>query len=285
MENASQECLEHYFGLFEEILEHPDMEAENIYNIDKTAVMLSIQSEDCYIIYKTVKTQIQKSLQNRESATVIECISATGVMLAPVVILGVKMHPNEWYPESNGEPGQWHNITCQNSYTNNKLSLSWLKTCSTPQTAQKAEGKWRLLICDAHGSHETADFLTFCFFHKIFDLRLSAHMSHLTQPLDVGCFSPLKQNYYQQVKEASDEGIKKIIKRLFIELYKKAPDKAFTVQNIHKAWKHAGLFPLNSECVIARACPRPLTPPAQLSTGTHNIPTIPQTPHLVLDVC
>jgi serine/threonine protein phosphatase PrpC len=205
-------------------------------------------------------------------------------VLAPVVILGAEMCWSDRYLESDGEPGRWHYDTSQDGYTDNERSLFWLRTCFEPQTAAKAKGNWHLLICDGHGSHEMAYFISFCFWHQIFVLCLLAHMSHLTQPLDDGCFGPLKQFYYQLVKEASDEGTKKINKQLLIKLYKKAQDNAFTVQKDNEARKHAGLFPLNSKHVIVRACSRPSTPPAQLSTSRHNIPTTPKTLCSVVDV-
>jgi hypothetical protein len=156
--------------------------------------------------------------------------------------------------------------------------MEWLEKVFHPETVERAAGKWRLLIMDGHGSHETADFLTFCFTHRIYLLRLPPHTSHLTQPLDVGCFSPLKHHYREGVREATREGAPKVTKRMFIDLYRDARDKAFTERTVKKAWKGAGLFPFDKERVLSRANPRAATPPAQVSSSDENLPECPVTP-------
>ncbi len=50
---------------------------DNIYNMDKTGIIFSIQNRIRCIVDINVKNRICKSAQNRESATIIECISAS----------------------------------------------------------------------------------------------------------------------------------------------------------------------------------------------------------------
>jgi hypothetical protein len=282
IDGALRPTLEYYYKLFEKMLEVSIK--ENIYNMDETGVMFGIQNRTRCIVDINVKNRICKSSQTRESATIMECISASGVVLLPMVIIAVKTHPNEWYPEGEPGPGLRHFAKSPNGYTGNELGLEWLEKVFEPQTRERAGGRWQLLVCDGHGSHETVDFLTFCFTHRIYLLRLPLHTSHLTQPLDVGCFSPLKQAYRRLVKEECDKGIKTISKRLFMYLYKKARDDAFSSRNITQAWKGAGLFSLDPEWVISVAIPRPSTPPAQVSSAAPAPPTTPGTPRSSLDV-
>ncbi|KYG41394.1 hypothetical protein M433DRAFT_75953, partial [Acidomyces richmondensis BFW] len=60
-------------------------------------------------------------------------------------------------------------------------------------TGAKTMGIWRLLILDNHKSYTTLDFRTFCYNNKIFLLWMPPYSLHILQPMDVGCFSPLKQ--------------------------------------------------------------------------------------------
>ena len=60
-------------------------------------------------------------------------------------------------------------------------------------TREKANGQYRLLINDGHDSHITGDWLAHCQENKIIPAILSPHSSHLTQPLDIGVFGPLKK--------------------------------------------------------------------------------------------
>ena len=60
-------------------------------------------------------------------------------------------------------------------------------------TREKANGQYHLLINDSHDSHITGDWLAHCLDNKIVPAVLSPHSSHLTQPLDIGVFGPLKK--------------------------------------------------------------------------------------------
>jgi hypothetical protein len=86
------------------------------------------------------------------------------------------------------------------------------------------------------------------------------------------------------VKDESDKGVKTVSKRLFMDLYKKARNEAFSQRNIQQAWKGAGLFPLDPERVISMAIPRPSTPPAQISSAAPPAPPTPKTPRSSVNV-
>ena len=52
-----------------------------------------------------------------------------------------------------------------------------------------------LLIYDGHGSHITYTTIKTAMDNKIIILALPPHCSHALQPLDVGCFAPLKKTW------------------------------------------------------------------------------------------
>jgi len=49
-----------------------------------------------------------------------------------------------------------------------------------------------------------------------------AHLSHLLQPLNIGCFSALKQAYEHSVEQLIGRGVNHINKREFLLLYRQA---------------------------------------------------------------
>ncbi len=57
------------------------------------------------------------------------------------------------------------------------------------------EGEKRLLIIDGHGSHATDEFMFECLYNGIHVLWLPPHFPHVTQPLDVAVFGPVKNAY------------------------------------------------------------------------------------------
>ena len=74
--------------------------------------------------------------------------------------------------------------------------------------------------------------MTYCFEHKIYLLRLPAHTSHITQPLDVGCFAPLKTYYRDGAEKLCRGGSLGVTKAAFIDLYYNARVKAMTKANM-----------------------------------------------------
>jgi hypothetical protein len=91
-------------------------------------------------------------------------------------------------------PDDWVITVSENGWTNNKLGLKWLKHFDE-HTKERTVGSHRLLILDGHESHNSVNFYQYCEEHKIITLCMPPHSLHLLQPLDVGCFAPLKKAY------------------------------------------------------------------------------------------
>ncbi|EDN10246.1 conserved hypothetical protein [Histoplasma mississippiense (nom. inval.)] len=111
------------------------------------------------------------------------------------------------------------------------------------------------------------EFDQFCSENQIIALYMPPHSSYLLQPLDVGCFSPLKTAYGRQVENQMRLGINHIDKEEFLALYPAAQMQALTENNIKSSFRAAGLVPYNPEQVLSR-----------LNTTMHT-PTPPGTSH------
>ena len=61
---------------------------------------------------------------------------------------------------------------------------------------------------------------------------MPAHSSHILQPLDVGCFGPLKTAYGRQVEGLMRLGVNYIAKYEFLTAYIVAHKAAFTIRNV-----------------------------------------------------
>ena len=79
---------------------------------------------------------------------------------------------------------------------------------------------------------------------------MPAHTSHLLQPLDVSCFSPLKHTYGYQIQELARQGVFHIDKEEFLSIYPAIHKTVFTEQNIKADFKAAGLIPYSPERVL-----------------------------------
>jgi len=96
------------------------------------------------------------------------------------------------------------------------------------------------------------------------------YVSHLLQPLDVGCFGPLKKAYSRQIEQLMRMSITHISKLEFLCSFKEAFFASITEKNIQGGFSGVSLVPYNPERVISKLDMRirTLTPPAPGLTTT-----------------
>jgi hypothetical protein len=200
---------------------------------------------------------------NREWVTLIAAINAAGWSVPPFLIFAGQYHLSAWYEAEI--PREWVIAVSDNGWTNNELGVAWLKHFDT-HTKTRVIGTRRLLILDGHKSHHSLEFQEFCKENNIYTLCMPPHSSHLLQPLDVGCFSPLKRAYSREVESLIRHHINYITKLEFLPAFKVAFDRSFTPANICSAFRGAGLVPLQPDAVLSKLDIklRTPTPPAVL---------------------
>ena len=282
-ENNIYMKITHWFEVIGKVLQDPAILRENVYNMDETGVMLSMLGSVKVLVGRDDLRDYRGTGVKRTMVTAIECISADGRSLLPLIIWPASTHRSNWttYPT----PG-WHYAHSENGYNDSKINLEWLTRVFDPQTKELANQRPRVLICDGFGTHETLEILEFCFENNILLCRLPSHTSHKLQPCDVGVFAPLKTAYRDEVEQLYRGGLVTVGKEHFTSLYKPAREKALSKRNITAGWAAAGLVPLNPKRVL-RHTPKP---PAELTVSKANevrscpygqilqTPTIPKTP-------
>lgn len=157
---------------------------------------------------------------DRTWTTVIECVNATGWALPPFVILEGKVHLEYWYQEQS-LPANWTIAVSDNGWTNDEMGVYFIKHFDT-WTKSRTTGTYRLLILDGHGSHATPESELYCKENNIITECLPPHTSHILQPLDVACFSPLKAAYGQLIQNLARQAIFHVDKADFLMLYRQA---------------------------------------------------------------
>lgn len=159
-------------------------------------------------------------------------------------------HLANWYTESN-LPLDWAIKPTSNGWTDNETGLEWVKHFYK-LTKSRTKGVYRLIVLDAHESHLSAKFETFCKQNNIVTISLPAHSSHITQPLDVGCFSVLKTAYGRQIEHFVRAHINHITKVEFFLAFKAAHFAAMTESNSKGGFRGAGLVPFDPDSVISK---------------------------------
>jgi DDE superfamily endonuclease len=248
------------------VIQDPAILPKNLYNMDETGVMLGMLGSVKVLVGKDDLRDYRGAGVKRTMVTAIECISADGRSLLPLIIWPASTHRSNWttYPT----PG-WHYAHSENGYNDSKISLEWLTRVFNPQTKGLANQRPRVLICDGFGTHKTLEILEFCLENNILLCRLPSHTSHTSHklhPCDVGVFAPLKTAYRDEVERLYRGGLDTVGKEHFTSLKKPARKRALTKRNIMAGWAATGLFPFNPERVL-RHTPKP---PAELAVPKAN---------------
>ena len=125
----------------------------------------------------------------RQLVTTIECISAAGKYLSPLVIWPAATQRSDWTTHST--PG-WHYDCSRKGYSNTTIILDWYRQIFDPETKQRANGRPRVMINDGFGPHECLEVQQFCRENNIILCQLPSHTLHKLQPCEVSLFGPLK---------------------------------------------------------------------------------------------
>ena len=96
---------------------------------------------------------------------------------------------------------------------------------------------------------------------------MPAYSSHLLQPLDIRCFSPLKRAYGKEIEELVRAHITHITKVEFFAAFRNAFFALFSENNVRGGFRGAGLIPFNLKAVISKLdvklrTPTPNSPPS-----------------------
>jgi hypothetical protein len=236
-----------WFTLIGKELHDPAIVPENVYNMDETGVLLSVLSSLKVLVSKQDLRNCRGAGVKRTLVTAIECISADGRYLNPLIVWPASTHRSAW--TIHPTPG-WHFACSKTGYTDTEISLSWIQHVFDPLTRQRANHKPRILINDGFGTHESLELMRYCFENNIILCRLPSHTSHKLQPCDVGVFGPLKTAYREQVEQLYRGGANTVGKQHFTLLYSRARSLAFTSRNIKSGWSKTGLYPFNPDRVL-----------------------------------
>jgi len=116
-----------------------------------------------------------------------------------------------------------------------------------------------LLIINGYESYKSLVFQDLCKENKIITLCMPAYLSYILQPLDVGCFAPLKRAYSKEIRVLVLDYIGRIDKKAFIATFVKVFNKAFLKANILLSFRATSLVPSDLLVVLSKLDVKPRT--------------------------
>ena len=174
----------------------------------------------------------------------LACSCANGYVIPPFVIFDRKTLSPEL---TNGEiPGTLYGLSA-NGWIDMELFSAWFFNHFL-----KYVPKYRLilLLLDGHASHYCPKVIRMAAKEKVIIFTLPPNTTHLTQPLDRACFSPLKVNWRHVVQDFVARNHRPVTRYDFSSLFAEAWGNAMTMKNIMSGFKVCGICPYSREAQI-----------------------------------
>jgi DDE superfamily endonuclease len=109
--------------------------------MDEKGCILGLSERARVLISASSDVSYKVEPGDRESVTIIECVSGGGDTLPPFIIWSAKEHRNNWIPMSLDESMKGSAFaTSPKGYTGHELSFEWVSKIFHPATARKCRG-------------------------------------------------------------------------------------------------------------------------------------------------
>lgn len=244
----TEEELERYFTNLEENL--AGVPAENILNYDETNLTDNPGSKK-YIFSRGSKYPKRVVNATKSAISIMFAATASGEVLPPYIVYKAERIYDQWCiggPKNaryNRTKSGWFDSFCFEDWFS-KIIVPWAKNHTGP----------KVVIGDNLSSHLNLSVLLECQRNNIRFIFLPPNSTHLTQPLDVSFFRPLKIHWRNilldyKMRNPRDQTLNKssfpsLLKRLMNEI------KANEASVIKNGFRATGIYPLNKNEVLKR---------------------------------
>ena len=224
----------------------------NIWNFDETN--LTDDPGNKRIITKRGMRYPERIINCTKSATSLMFSgSASGEIVPPYVVYKAEAIWSTW--TENGPPGARYNRS-KSGWFDAVCFEDWFITTLLPRL-KKADGK-KVVIGDNLSSHINVAVLEACSKFNIAFIALPPNSTHLTQPLDVAYFRPMKTAWRSILAQWKESGkgrkLPSLPKDQFPDLLSKLMVKMSVkdAENLKSGFRKTGIYPLDRKQVLAR---------------------------------
>lgn len=240
--------INEYFDNLEKSVSH--ISPDRILNYDETNITDDPGSKKC-IFRRGIKYPERVLNSTKTSISIMFAATADGTVLPPYTVYKAERIYDAWC--IGGPPGARYNRTKSGWFDQycfedwfDKIVLPWTKTLQGP----------KILIGDNLSSHLNISIIRQCQKNDIRFVFLPSNSTHLTQPLDISFFKPLKASWRNiltnyKLRNPRDNTLNK--STFPILLKKLMEDSKLKEQGIVKnGFKAAGICPFNRNEVLKR---------------------------------
>ena len=250
---CSKERLTRWYRAFEQFLKANGVkDPDQVWNADETGCPLCPKSGRVLALCGA-KDVYQVTGNSKEQVTTLCAISAAGNFVPPMHIFAgkrFKVDPMDGCV-SNAYFGK-----SQKGWITTELFYQWLTEHFIKYAAAVRP---LVLLVDGHSSHIDVNTSKFCKENRILLYCLPSHSSHITQPLDVGFYGPLKTAWKKAVSKYTLDNIgKSVTKYTFARVFKEAWLNTVKLSTIVNSFRCAGIWPVNPDVRESKVSPAAL---------------------------
>ena len=241
-----EEALSSYFDILEDTFNEHKLHDKPglVFNMDETGMPLS-PAPLKGVCKKGTKTPNSITSGDKSQITVVGCVNAAGHCIPPMIIWDRKTLQADM---TKGElPGTIYGLSSK-GWADQELFQIWFEFHFLRYAPPVRP---ILLLMDGHSSHYCPDTVLLAAKEKIILFTLPPNTTHLTQPLDKGCFGPLKSAWRNACHDFMAENPGRVVTRYsFCSVFAVAWLQAMSMKNIIAGFKVAGIFPIDRRKLI-----------------------------------
>lgn len=242
------EGIQEYFNKLRTAIEEHDVQPGDIYSVDECAFRIGVVDNSWVVSREQTRRGTIGRDDSQEIIGVVECVSATGHVVPPMLIVPSKSYREKWCAETDVEPEYLVTASTARSVTP-RLMVSWLEHFDK-MTRLRKTGRYRLLLVEGRDSHFTYEFLKAAEEKEIVIFCMPAHTRHILQPLEVVIFQPHEHLHSVFLDRSTGDGISKFTKTEFIHAFRQIRGHTFVESTIQAAFRDTGIWPLDPAVVV-----------------------------------
>ena len=253
---SDPEIFQNYFDLLETTLKRNKLfnQPNLLFNCDESGFSMD-HKPGKLIGLKTERCLNMTTSGNKAQLTVLACVSAAGYAIPPMIIFDRQRLQKEF---TVGEiPGTLYGLS-KKGWIDSELFDNWFNNHFLPHSPVSRP---IILFLDGHSSHYQPAVVRKAAASKVILFCLPPHTTHLLQPLDRSCFSPLKAAWNAECQLFTSCNPGKVVNRYnFIQLLSQAWARAMNPDNIKSGFRVTGICPFNRDVVKLPTSPKKGSP-------------------------
>ena len=244
---TSVDVIDKYFDMLEATMAEYDLQSKpcQIFNMDETGLPLDPKPPK---VVCAVGEKNPSSIRagNKAQITAVGCVSAAGYCIPPMVIYDRKTVSRDMVKDEI--PGTLYGLSSK-GWIDQELFDLWFHHFLT----YAPQARPLLLLMDGYSTHYCPQTILSASMQQVVLFVLPPNTTHLAQPLDKGCYGPLKIEWRNVCQEYVSNNPGRIVTRhSFSELFAKAWMRSMTVKNIISAFRTCGIYPVDRSKVLSK---------------------------------